>query len=1015
MNFKRILIWLMATVMLFSFEESVRAHYYSPPKKGKHSKKKKSKYKRKKKGKKKTYSAKVVYKLPVEKKIYPQSNWAKEVLKELTLEQKIGQLFMVAAYSNRGKEHVDNIVSLIENQNIGGLIFFQGGPYRQANLTNYYQSLSKIPLLISIDGEWGISMRLDSTINYPKQLTLGAIQQEELIYKMGGRIADECSRIGIHVNFAPVIDVNNNPNNPVIGFRSFGEDKENVSSKGLAYMFGLQDNNVIACAKHFPGHGDTEVDSHKGLPTLSFGKERMDSLELYPFKELFEEGLMSVMASHLNVPLYDTAKNVGASLSRNMVTALLKDTLKFKGLVFTDALDMKGVRSFYKPGEVDLKALLAGNDILVNSEDVPTAIKLIKSAIDSCYISVDEIDEHVKKILLAKQWVGLNMYEPIDVKNLKEDLNSPQAMALNKSLYKAALTLLSNNNIIPLKRLDTLKIANLIISETNTSVFAETVEKYTSCSTFFYSNKLPQNGKDSILSQLKNYNLVLVSVENSTRKIENNYNVNPETVSLIKNLKKSSKVILNLMANPYSLSKFAGADSLDAIVMPYEKNELTAELAAELIFGGVGAEGKLPVNASPQFKIGTGIKLTKTTRLSYVEPQEINIEKKYINKIDSIVANALQANAFPGCQVLAAKDGKVFLNKSYGSISNASTTAVSNKNIYDIASVTKVAASTLSLMRLYDAGVYNLDDTYSKYLPELKNSNKKDLTFRDQLTHQGRLKPYLPYYLQTIDSTGPINTMYKKFADKDYSIPIADSLYALNSISDSLYSKIITTSLEPQKHYLYSDMGYYFAKKFIEKETGKTLDKFSQSIYLQLGMNNTNYTPLNYFPKERIAPTENDLRFRKQLIQGYVHDQGAALLGGVAGHAGVFSNANDLAKLFQMYLNHGEYGGETIIKKSTLAEFTRCQFCKEGNRRGLGFDKPEPNPKKGSPCSRSASLESFGHSGFTGTFAWADPANGLVYIFLSNRVNPDASNNKLVEMNVRSKIQDVLYEAIKEK
>jgi CubicO group peptidase (beta-lactamase class C family) len=506
-----------------------------------------------------------------------------------------------------------------------------------------------------------------------------------------------------------------------------------------------------------------------------------------------------------------------------------------------------------------------------------------------------------------------------------------------------------------------------------------------------------------------------VSVENSTRKIENNYNVNPETISLIKNLKKSSKVILNLMANPYSLSKFAGADSLDAIVMPYEKNELTAELAAELIFGGVGAEGKLPVNASPQFKIGTGIKLTKTTRLSYVEPQEINIEKKYINNIDSIVANALQANAFPGCQVLAAKDGKVFLNKSYGSISNASTTAVSNKNIYDIASVTKVAASTLSLMRLYDAGVYNLDDTYSKYLPELKNSNKKDLTFRDQLTHQGRLKPYLPYYLQTIDSTGPINTMYKKFADKDYSIPIADSLYALNSISDSLYSKIITTSLEPQKHYLYSDMGYYFAKKFIEKETGKTLDKFSQSIYNQLGMNNTGYNPLNYFAKERIAPTENDVRFRKQLIQGYVHDQGAALLGGVAGHAGVFSNANDLAKLFQMYLNHGEYGGETIIKKSTLAEFTRCQFCKEGNRRGLGFDKPEPNLKKGSPCSRSASLESYGHSGFTGTFAWADPANGLVYIFLSNRVNPDASNNKLVEMNVRSKIQDVLYEAIKEK
>jgi len=1006
----------MSVIFLFSLGQRASAHYYSPPKKGKHSKKKKSNYKRKKKGKKKTYNAKVIYKAPIEKKEYPHSNWAKEVLKDLTLEEKIGQLFMVAAYSNRGKDHIDYIVSLIEKQKIGGLIFFQGGPYRQSNLTNYYQSLSKIPLMISIDGEWGISMRLDSTINYPKQLTLGAIQQEELIYKMGSRIADECSRIGIHVNFAPVIDVNSNPNNPVIGFRSFGEDKENVSSKGLAYMFGLQDNNVIACAKHFPGHGDTEVDSHKGLPTLSFGKDRMDSLELYPFKELFAEGLMSVMASHLNVPLYDTAKNVGASLSRNMVTALLKDTLKFKGLVFTDALDMKGVRSFYKPGDVDLKALLAGNDILVNSEDVPTAISLIKRAVDSCYISEDEIDEHVKKILLAKQWVGLNMYEPIDLKNIKEDLNSSKAMALNKSLYKAALTLLSNNNtIIPLKRLDTLKIANIIISETNTSVFAETVAKYAACNTFYYSNKLAVNIKDSLLTQLKNYNLVLVSIENGTRKIEGNYNLSKETISWIKSIKKSSKVILNLMANPYSLSKFAGADSLDAIIMPYEKNELTAELAAELIFGGVGAEGKLPVNASPQFKIGSGIKLTKTLRLSYVDPEEIGIDKKYINKIDSIVANALMENAFPGCQVLAAKDGKVFLNKSYGFVSNLSTTSVNNNNIYDIASITKVAASTLSLMRLYDAGVYNLDDTYSKYLLELKNSNKKELTFRDQLTHQARLKPYIPYYLQTIDSSGPLNTLYKKFADTDYSIKIADSLYALNSISDSLYKKIITTSLEPQKHYLYSDMGYYFAKKFIEKETGKTLDKFAESIYVQMGMNNTRYTPLNYFEKERIVPTENDTIFRKQLIQGYVHDQGAALLGGVGGHAGVFSNANDLAKLFQMYLNHGEYGGETIIKKATLAEFTRCQFCKEGNRRGLGFDKPEPNPKKGSPCSRSASLESFGHSGFTGTFAWADPANGLVYIFLSNRINPYASNNKLVELNVRSKIQDVLYGAIKEK
>ncbi|MFN5493007.1 MAG: glycoside hydrolase family 3 N-terminal domain-containing protein [Bacteroidota bacterium] len=993
---------------------------YSKKKKKKHKKKKKKKkkrsasYRKKRKKAKKRVRVKITYKTPVERKYYHPGHWAKDVLRDLTTEEKIGQLFMVAAYSNRGPEHVNQIANLIEKYNIGGLLFFQGGPLRQAALTNYYQSISKVPLLIAIDGEWGVSMRLDSTIAYPKHMTLGAIQQDELIYRLASRIAAECQRLGIQVDFAPDIDINSNPSNPVIGFRSFGQDKYNVAAKGIAFMYGLQDNNVIAVGKHFPGHGDTDVDSHKALPMLNLSPARLDTVELHPFRELMAEGLTGIMVAHLNLPLLDSTNQSSASLSPAIVKGLLRDSLDFKGLSFTDALDMKGVANLYAPGEVDLKALLAGNDVLLNSENVPKAVELIKTAIDSCLISIEEIDEHVKKILLAKQWTGVSEPEEVQLKDLHEDLNAREAKALNKRLFGASLTLLNNrNHLLPLKGLDTLKIATLILGEKEIGTFQKTVDKYALASHFNLPRKPAQLLKDSVLHALKNYNLVLVSFEDGSRKIDNNFNLTDDYLEILYAVSQQSRVVFHVMAPPYCLGKIPAEKMPDALIMSYEENEYTEAHAAELIFGARNAPGKLPVAVLPHYAIGSGFNQTPVVRLVEEFPEELGLDLKYLTSIDSLVQDAIARGAFPGAQVFAAKDGKIFLTKSFGTMSYEDKTPVSETTLYDIASITKIAASTNVMMKLYEEKKFKPDESFSKYLPELNGSNKSGLTFREQLSHMGRLKPYLPFYLETIDSTGPKISLYRHAPDSVFTIRLTDSLWAKKNLSDSLYLRIIESAPEPIRKYQYSDMGYYFIKRFAERAVGKPFEKQADYFYEKLGMQYTGYLPLRKFSPLQIAPTENDLRFRGNLLRGYVHDQGAALMGGVAGHAGLFSTASDLGKLFQMYLNKGSYGGENYFEASTIKEFTRCQFPKENNRRGMGFDKPETDPKKDSPCSKFASPESFGHSGFTGTFAWADPKYNLVYVFLSNRVHPDAGNKKIIELSVRTKIQDLLYRAIK--
>lgn len=934
--------------------------------------------------------------------------WADSIMKNMTEDEKIGQLFMVAAYSNRDTTHLKEIKKLIKNYHIGGLCFFQGGPMRQAQQTNMYQSLAKVPLLVSIDAEWGLSMRLDSVVRYPKQMAMGAIADNQLIYDFGKETARQCKRIGIHLNFAPCVDVNNNPKNPVINDRSFGEDKYKVAAKAIEYMRGMQDFGVLANAKHFPGHGNTDKDSHLSLPTLNRTKIQLDSTELYPFRELISRGISSVMVGHLFVPAIDSSKNIASSISKPIVTSLLKDDLGFKGLVFTDALNMKGVSSFFVPGEVDAKALLAGNDMLLFTENVPNAFVEIRKALLAGNISIKEIEEHVYKILIAKYAVGLHTYTPVNMNGIYEDLNSNEAKLVSMKLYESALTLLENkNNLIPFKNLETRNIAVLSIGAELNNEFINMCKNYTAVTAFAMKKDASLNDFDFLEKNLNQYNTVIVGIHDMSRNESKNFSISKQTKDFLGNLSKHANVVLVVFGNAYSLRNF---ENLAPILLAYEDNDFSRGLAAQALFGGIPITGTLPVTASTVFNGGDGYAIEEAIRLKYTLPEEVGICSKCLSKIDEIANKAIAEKATPGCQILVAKDGKVIYQKSFGTHTYNESQLVNNFDLYDIASITKILSTNLVLMKMYDEGHLSLDKKISSYLPYTRKSLKKYLKVSDLLTHRAGLVPFIPYWKESlIYNDGQVS--YSSDSTAFYSIKVADKMYLRYDYPEMMRLKMLTSEPKEIGKYVYSDLSFYLLRDIAEQHYQESVKTITQKeFYSKIGASTTTFNPLEKFTKNRIVPTENDTIFRKQLLDGYVHDPGAAMLGGVAGHAGLFSNANDIAKLMQMLLNNGSYGGEQYLKPITVQKFT-SQYNPEF-RRGLGFDKPDANPKN-SPTCASASLSTFGHTGFTGTATWADPETGLVYVFLSNRVHPSADNKKLVEMNIRTDIQQVIYDSMK--
>ncbi|MBK7128487.1 MAG: serine hydrolase [Crocinitomicaceae bacterium] len=942
-----------------------------------------------------------------------KSGWADSVFKSLTPDERIAQLFMVAAYSSKDETHYAEIAKLVKDYKIGGLIFFKGSPVKQAHLTNYYQQQAKTPLFIAIDGEWGLSMRLDSTIVYPRQMMLGAIQNDALIYEMGKQIAQQCQALGIHINFAPVIDVNNNADNPVINNRSFGELKEHVAKLGIAYMKGMQDQHVMACGKHFPGHGDTDMDSHLSLPTIAHDYTRLDSLELYPFKALINEGLASMMVAHLYIPSLDNTPNQASTLSPNIVNGLLKDSLGFKGLIFTDALNMQGVANYYEPGEVDVKALLAGNDILLFAQDVPLAIAKIKQAIAEGKITQEEIDARCLKILKAKEWAGLNKYQPIDTKNLHETLNPYKAEVLNRMLAKESVTLIHNQqNELPLGRTDTLKIAYLNIGGVNNNQFYETMLRYTTIDQIQIPRALSSTEEDELIEQCKTYDKIIVGFHRTSNDPKKNFGVTIQSIQIFQEISKSSAVTGVLFGNAYALDKFGALENTKAFIVAYQDNDYTNEYAAQVLFGGVLPKGKLPVSGNSFFPAGTGMTYENTTRLAFVLPEEIGINSTDLKKIDSLALAGIKMGAYPGCQIVAIKNGNVFYQKSFGYHTYEKKRAVKNTDLYDLASITKIAATTISVIQLQQEGLIDIDKPLTKYIPDLVDSTPyQNMVIRRMLAHEAGLVNWIPFYTQTLLNGKPNPIYYSSKKDSIYSVRVTQNLYITPKIDTLIFQKIITTPLG-KKTYKYSDLGYYFLREIIKRITGKGVDEYAfEHFYKPMNLYSMGYNPLDRFTTDEITPTENDTVFRQQLIHGTVHDQGAAMLGGVGGHAGLFSNATDLATLMYMLTCGGNYAGTSFLNKDTLADFTRQQYS--DNRRGAGFDKPVRSLDGGPTCNK-VSLESYGHSGFTGTITWADPANKIVYVFLSNRCYPIAENPLLLKEGIRVSIQDAIYIACKQ-
>ncbi|WP_161889354.1 glycoside hydrolase family 3 N-terminal domain-containing protein [Pontibacter russatus] len=942
-------------------------------------------------------------------------HWVDSVFATLTPDERIGQLIMLAAYSNRDRAFEDTLAQQIIKYNVGGLVFFQGGPGRQAHLSNRYQEISKVPLLVAMDAEWGVGMRLDSVLKFPFQMTLGALPEDTLLYAMGREVAYQFKRLGMHVNFAPVVDVNNNADNPVIGFRSFGENKYNVARKAAAYMRGMQDNGIIAVAKHFPGHGDTDVDSHLDLPSIYQSAKRLDTLELYPFRHLMKQGLGGVMIAHLNIPSLDTTTNLPSSLSKPVITSLLKEKLGFEGLVFSDAMNMKGVTKFYPGGSADALSLMAGMDVLEFPENIDSSFNAIKMAVDSGLVSQEAIDARVRRVLEAKYWAGLNNYKPVDPQHIYQNLNNPQAQYINRTLTENAVTVLQNKaNLIPIQRLDTLRVAALAIGTTKPTAFQAKLAEYTAIDTFF----LPANSSiDSLYSmkeRLKGYNTILVGIHDVGTRPATDYSITPEEVVFIKELARGNvNVIMSIFGNAYSVSRFRELKDINTLIMAYQETQNTQEVAAQLIFGGSAATGKMPVTATPAYDLKTGLATEAGLRFRYTYPEAVGLDSKDFSRIDTLVNQAIAAGAIPGAQVLVAKDGNVIYQKSFGYHTYENEVPVQNTDLYDLASITKISTSLAALMKLQSEGKFDFNKRLADYLPEFEGSNKEDLTFKEMLTHQARLQAWIPFWKETVRKNGKFKwRTFKADSSARFPVKVAQNLYMHRKYDKRLYKAIRKSPLNAQPGYVYSDLSFYLYPLIVERITGQKFEDYlREELYKPLGATTLTFNPEDRFPKSRIVPTEIDTLFRKQLLHGTVHDEGAAMLGGISGHAGLFGTSNDLAKLMQLYLQKGEYGGVRLLDEDVVETYTSCQYCPD-NRRALGFDRINSPYIENGNAAKSASPESFGHSGFTGTFTWVDPKYNLVYVFLSNRVYPTRENSKLYDLNTRTKVQQVIYDAI---
>ena len=940
-----------------------------------------------------------------------KSEWVDSIVSGLSLEEKIAQLMMITAYPNQGDAHISNLKKLVKEHKPGGILVMQGTATNTAKLINELQAVSETPLLVAIDGETGLGFRLENTMSYPYQQALGAVGNNKLLYYMGRDMGVQFKQMGIHINFAPVSDINTNPENPVINFRSFGEDKHAVAAKTWAVAKGLQDERIIPVIKHFPGHGDTNTDSHYTLPVLNHSKERLDSIELYPFRALIDSGVSGIMTAHLHVKAMDKTVTP-SSLSKNVVQNYLVDSLGFNGFIVTDAMNMKGVVS----PNAELQALIAGNDMVEFVPNLNKAIQSVKNGVANSMISEEEITRKCTKILALKKWCGLDNYEPLDFSQLPTKSSNFAHNATQRKLVASSLTVLRNKETLPIQNLDTLKIATVEIGSSKYSSFQETVSNYKTADHYKISKTATDKDIDALIEKLKAYNLVIGSIHGIHIYPQKKYGISQAQFNLVEKIQSTNKSVFVFFGNAYALQYFKNIEKADGLILAYQDNNLTQSLCAQLLFGAIETDARLPIKIDNRFPYGTGIDLKKNKSLRFGIPEEVGIDSKLLaRKVDSIANLGIDSAAFPGCQVLIAKNGAIIFHKCYGYYTYKKKQLVHPDNIYDWASLTKITGPLPALMKLNDEGKFLVVFPLSAYWTDWKKTNKRNLKIRDILAHQGRLKVFIPLWHSTLKDNQRIRSrVFKKHPSKSYSLRVSSNLYMNKKYKAEMFNEINDSPLNSRKKYQYSGLAFYIFPSLIERLSGEDYEAYlNYNFYAPMGASTVKYNPYKYYPISRIIPTEEDDFFRNELLQGFVHDEGAAMMGGVSGNAGLFGNAIDLAKIMQMYLQKGYYGGKRYLSENVLNEFTKRQFPENENRRGLGFDKSYIDNYKNDLVDAypavSTSENSFGHSGYTGTFAWADPDNELLFIFLSNRVHPTRNNSKIYDLNIRTAMHQEIY------
>lgn len=958
--------------------------------------------------------------------------WVDSVMNKLSLKEKVGQLFIHTIAPIDTKQNLEVLRDAVETNKVGGLLFSGGKMETQVELTNRAQKQAKVPLMMTFDGEWGLAMRLRGTPSFPRNMVLGCIQDNRLIYEYGREVARQCWHIGVQVNFAPVADVNINPKNPVINTRSFGEDPKQVAAKVIAYATGLEGGGVLSVSKHFPGHGDTDVDSHKALPLLPFTRERLDSIELYPFKKAIRAGVSGMMVGHLQVPAIEPKSGLPSSLSRKVVTDLLTDELGFKGLIFTDALAMKGVAG---NGNVSLQALKAGNDMVLAPRNLKVEIAAVLSAIEKGEISKEDIENKCRKVLTYKYALGLSQKPHIRLSGLEQRIDSPQTRDLLRRLNLAAITVLNNkNNILPMHAGIEQKIALLEVGKPGeTDVLAGRLSGYTSLKRFRLRPNQTETENRRLRDSLATYSRVIVAV--SEPKLA------PYQPFFAKFPPESPAIFLFFTPGKSMLQIQRAVADASAVVLGHCDDADVQRQVADVLFAKATADGRLSASLGGLFRTGAGVTISPETPLHYV-PEEYGLSSVLLRRVDSIALDGIRQGAYPGCQVVVMKNGHIMVDKAFGTRAGKGSAPVESTDIYDLASLTKSTATLLGVMKLYDKGLFSLTDKLSDYLTFLQNTNKKDITIQDILYHQSGLPSWIPFYQEAIDKesykgrlfsarrdalhtvqigvntwANPAFRFKKEYVSPvktgDYTVQISEKLWLNRSFEKVMEGKIVEAPLG-QKRYVYSDVGFILLGKLVEQLAGMPMDAYLQrEFYEPMGLERTGYLPLRRFDKSEIIPSNKDRFLRKETLQGFVHDEGSAFCGGTAGNAGLFSTAAEVARIYQMLLNGGEIDGQRYLSKETCQLFTTG--LSKISRRGMGFDRPDTkNPDKGN-CASCVPAEVYGHTGFTGTCVWVDPVNQLVYVFLSNRVYPDVTNRKLSRLDIRERIQEAIYRAMKKK